>query len=55
MIVEAMQADDVESAINSCASSFKAALRSVAAANSVLPINGARGSDRKPRLSSRGK
>ena len=37
MIVEAMQANDVESAINSCASSFKAALRNVAAANSRLP------------------
>ena len=37
MIAEAMQADDVESAINSCASSFKAALRGVAAANSRLP------------------
>jgi hypothetical protein len=37
MIVEAMQANDVESAITSCASSFKAALRGVATANSVLP------------------
>ena len=37
MIVEAMRADDVECDINSCASSFKAALRSVAAANSRLP------------------
>jgi hypothetical protein len=37
MIVEAMQANDVESAINGCASTFKAALRGVAAANSVLP------------------
>ena len=37
MIVKAMQEDDVESAINSCASTFKTALRGVAAANSLLP------------------
>ena len=32
-----MQADDVECAIDSCASIFKAALRCVAAANGLLP------------------
>ena len=37
MIVKAMQEDDVECAIDSCANSFKAALRNVAAANSLLP------------------
>jgi hypothetical protein len=36
MIVEAMQANDVEVAINGCASRFKAALRGIASANSVL-------------------
>jgi hypothetical protein len=37
IIVKAMQADDVECAIDSCASIFKAALRSVAAAKGLLP------------------
>jgi hypothetical protein len=36
-IVTAMQAADVECAINTCASTFRAALRGVAAANGLLP------------------